>query len=559
MALLLAVWGVPRLAGVPVFRTWLSSVRIPTERHLAVLPLGNIGNDPANQSLCDGLMEFLTSKLTQLEQFHGTLWVVPSIEVVGQGIQSVSDAQRAFAVNLAVTGSMQRQGDMVQLNMNLVDANTLRQLTSTVISGHLGDVSLLQDRVVVELAEMLEVELKPPMLQVLTAGGTAVPRAHDLYLQGRGYLQRYEELENIETSIGLFARAVNEDSTYALAYAGLGEGYWRRYGETEEIQYVDTAIAYCAQALELDDQLAPCHVTLGLIHAGTGRYEDAEQEFERALQLDPVNADAFMGLAGAYETKGSYDQAEAIYKKAIELRPSYWAGYNHLGFFYYKRGRYEDAVTQFREVVTLTPYNLMGHTNLGGVYYLMERWVEARQAFERSLEINPNYRAYANLGTLYLMDGRYEEAAEMYTRALELDDRDYRVWGGLATTRRWMGDKSIEVSYAIQNALERAEKRRVINPNDGELLCHIAGFQQILGNPTEARELLRQALDSSPDDIEVIFHSGVTYEALGDRDKALELITKALRQGYSMAQIDRDPELRDLKEDPRFEGMIRAE
>lgn len=558
LAILLALWAGPRLSSIPLFSAWFKQVRIPNERHLAVLPFGNIGNDPANQPLCDGLMEFLTSKLTQLEQFQGALWVVPSIEILGRNIQSVSEAQRAFAVNLTVTGSMQRQGDEVQLNMNLVDANTLRQLTSTVIEGHLGDVSLLQHEVVVRLAEMLEVELRPPMLEVLAAGATTVARAHDLYLQGKGYLQRYEEPENIDTSIGLFSRATNEDPTYALAFAGLGEAYWRKYRITEEKQYVETAIRYCRRALELDDQLAPGHITLGLIHGGTGRYADAENDFSRALELDPVNADAFLGLARAYETQGEYEKAEATYKKAIELRPSYWAGYNKLGFFYYKRGRYKDALAQFHEVVNLTPYNLMGHNNLGGIYYLVERWEDSRRMFERSLEIKPNYQAYSNLGALNFLDARYDTAAGMYRKALELDDRDYRVWGGLGSSNHWIPGKQTEAKAAFQRAAEGAEKRLRINPNDGEVLCHLAAYYQALGRSTESRELLGEALKLAPNDLEVMFQAGHTFEILGDREDALKWLVKALKGGYSKAEIEHAPGLRELRDDPRFEQMLNA-
>jgi tetratricopeptide (TPR) repeat protein len=147
----------------------------------------------------------------------------------------------------------------------------------------------------------------------------------------------------------------------------------------------------------------------------------------------------------------------------------------------------------------------------------------------------------------------------MYQEALALDDRDYRVWGGLGSAHYRIPAKHDEAAVAFQQALERAEKRLEVNPHDGEVICHIAGYHQALGHSNRARELLEEALKLAPNDLEVMFHSGNTYEALGDRDEALKWITKAVKGGYSLAQVDRAPELQELKEDPRFARMLRSD
>jgi len=171
---------------------WLGFDLVPIEKHLVVLPFTNVGEVLTSQAFCDGLMETLTSKLTQLEQFHGSLWIVPASKVRERGVASVGEARRAFGVTLAVTGSVQRLDDKVRMTLNLVDAETERQLRSLVIDDSLAKVSALQDSTAIELAEMLEVQLQPEEYRFLTAGGTTVPEAYDLYLQSRGYLQRYE-------------------------------------------------------------------------------------------------------------------------------------------------------------------------------------------------------------------------------------------------------------------------------------------------------------------------------------------------------------------------------
>ncbi len=533
-------------------KKWLGFESVPDQKHLLVIPFTNIGGDPTNQAFSDGLVETLTSKLTQLEQFQGSLWVVPASEVRSGGIQSPSEARRAFGVNLVVTGSVQRMADRFRLTLNLVDANNLRNVKSTVIDDDISNVSILQDESVFKIAQMLDVELQPQTRRVLTAGGTTVPKAYEYYLLGRGYLQRYESLENLDTAIDLFKQAIEQDSRYALAYAGLGQAYWRKYDVSRDAQWVKHAVRNCERAVELNNLLAPVNVTLGLILTGTGRYEEAIKEFQQALTLDPVSADAYRGLAKAHEARGELKEAESTYLKAIELKPDNWAGYNDLGVFYYRYGRYDEAVTQFRRVIELIPQNARGYRNLGGIYFYMNRWEDAIQMFKRSLEIEPDYQAYSNLATLYFYQGRYADAARMYEKALEFNDRDFLVWGNLASAYYWNPAERVKAYETYKRAEELAEKKREVNPRDLDVLSDLAGYYAMTGDSARALSLLQQIVDLKPDGLKVFFRIGATYERLGRREPALQWIGKALEEGYSLAEIERAPSLRELRKDARF-------
>jgi serine/threonine-protein kinase len=528
---------------------------LPSQKHLVVLPFANVGENPSNKALCDGLVEILTSKLTQLEQPRSSLWVVPASEVRARSITSVEDARKAFGVTLAATGSMQHVGSNVRLTLNLVDASTVRQLRSWVFDEPATNLTGLQDGTVVKLAEMLEIELHPETLRVMAAGSTTIPGALEFYLQGRGYLNHYEKQENLETAINLFDKALKEDPNYALAYAGKGEAVWRKYEATRDTKWVEPAIANCKQAIKLNDHLPAAHITLGLVDNGTGRYEEAISAFQRALELEPGNPDAYRGLGKSYEAKGQLDKAESTYKKAIELRPDYWAGYNTLGVFYYLHGRYADALTQWQQVVSLTPDSFWGYNNLGGAYLGLERSADARQMFERSLKIEPNYGAYSNLGSIYFSEGRYGEAASMFEKALEKDPRDYKVWGNLASTYYWMPEKKQQASSIFRRAAGMAETQRKINPRSSALLSNLALYYAMMGDRNKALDLVRQALDSAPQDVNVMYRAAQTYEQLGQRDPALEWIGKALANGYPRTAIDRSPGLRELRKDSRFQSL----
>ena len=208
------------------------------------------------------------------------------------------------------------------LTATLEDARRSRALRAVTAGG----VDALVDGVV----RMLELELGEQGTAALRASATGVAEAATLatqalgytpYAEGRSALERYEQSRSIETAIGLFNRALEQDPRYALAHAGLGEAYWRLYQNERKPEMVTLAEQHCQRALALDDLLARPWITLGMIHAGTGRADEATADFERALDRDPRYADVYRERGFALQRLGRWDEAEASYRKAIELRP----------------------------------------------------------------------------------------------------------------------------------------------------------------------------------------------------------------------------------------------
>jgi serine/threonine protein kinase/tetratricopeptide (TPR) repeat protein len=537
---------------VPV---WSESLYPVNQKQLVVLPFTNVGNDPENQGFCDGIVEILSSKLSQLEQFQRALRVVPSTDVLREGIVSVREARQMFGATAAITGSVQRTENRVRLSINLVDPQTLRQLKSKTIDTETHDISVLQDGVVLEVADLLDIRLSNEARQVLTVGSTTVPSAYEFYIQGRGYLQRYEVAQNVDTAIALFKLALERDTRYALAYAGLGEAYWRKYEQTKDPQWAERARKSSTAAIALNDKLAQVYVTLGMIHTGTGHYDEAIRNLQRALQLDPIGADAYRELAKAYEGMGKLKDAESTYLKAIAVRPGFWAAHNELGGFYYRLGRYSEAEKEFRTVVELTPDNSRGYSNLGVIAYSEKRYEEAAKLYEKSVAIKPSDSAYSNLGTIYYSLGQYSEAARYYEQAIQINSRESRWWHNLATAYEWSAEPQ-KARAAFQQTAALAEGQRRINPNDPSVLIRLADAYSNLTQPGRSRELLKQALVLAPDDVSNMFQASVIYEQLGDRERALQWIAKAIKRGYSRDLIEKEPTLTQLRLDPRYQGLL---
>jgi len=532
------------------------SNRIPEQKNLVVLPLQAIGGDPQTQIFCDGLTATLTAQLTQLTATHA-LQVAPASEVWAKHVTSADSARQELGGNLVLAGTLYRSGDTLRVNIALEDASTGHQLRATTITAGVSDPFAFQDKVADGVVGMLELELQPPERSALEAHGTSQPAANDFYLQGRGYLQDYQKSENIDDAITVFNHALEKDPQYALAYAGMGEAYWRKYALNKDGKLVAQASAACARAVALQDQQSAGHTCLGMVYEGTGKYEQAAQQYQRAVEIEPTNDFANGGLASAYEELGNHAEAEKTYRRAISLRPNYWAGYNWLGVFYYGHARYDDAVKMFSLVVSLAPDNFHGYTNLGGIYLLQGRLTEAITALQRSVSIRPTYQATSNLATALFQLHRFPEAARQYEQALKLNDRDYEVWGNLGDAYYWAPGERDKAPDAYKKAIALADQDLRVNSRDAKALGYLASYHAMLGEKEAALSCARQALLLAQRDPEVLFNLALAYNQLGETDRAIEFVDKALAAGFSPTTLQNTPNFDTLRGNLRFQAVLK--
>jgi serine/threonine protein kinase/tetratricopeptide (TPR) repeat protein len=526
-------------------------------RYLCVLPFSNITKDPVDQVFADGLMETLTSSLTQIERYPNTLRVVPASEIRSQRIESAGDARQAFGVTLVISGSIQRLASGARVTMNLIDPVAVVQLASRSIDVAVGQSMMTQDAIAVAVLALLSLEGEPGARDALTAGGTSQPEAYEAYVQGRGYLYRFDRgPENVDRAIDALNRAVALDAKYALAHTALGEAYWRKYELTRDTALIDRAKAHCEQALAIDSRLAAVHVTLAMLARGRGRYEEALAVAQSAIDLDPTNGDAYRELARTHELLGRYDDAEATYRKALAARPDDWQGYNSLGGFYVGRGRWADAEAAYQAVIKLTPDNTRGYNNLGVTYFRMKRPDDAARTWEQSIAIRPTFSATSNLGTLYYGGGRYTEAARAFERAVELQPNDVRLWRNLAATLYWAPGEREKSRAAYEKAVELGEADRKVNPRQPQLLAQLADGYAMLGRRPEALAAAAAVERQGEVDGDVAFMLGSVYEHLGDRTAAFAWLRRAIEGKYPVETIARSPFLAELRKDARYSTLV---
>ncbi len=522
------------------------------EKHIAVLPFDNIGGDPSNDALSEGLQDSLTSKLSNLEGGQQSLWVVPSSEVRRRKVGDPEAALKEFGATLVVKGSVMRDPSGVHLTVNLIRTKDIRQEGSLTLQDSHGDFAALQDQAVSGLARLMHVEV--PATAIRKADANAAPAAYESYLKALGYMQRYDKPGNLDQAITALTTAITTDPQFALGYAGLGEAYRLKYQLDKNPKWTELALANGTKATQLNASLAPAYVTLGRIHTAASKVDLALTEFQKALQLDPRNAEAITGEATAYEHAGRFADAEATYKKATALRPDYWDGYNTLGNFYDSRGRYDEAVAQYQRAIGLTPDNPVAYSNLGAAYLDSgdsKKFPQAEAALRKSIELTPSYPAYANLGFMYESQQRYAEAAAACEKALQMNDKDYLVWANLAAAYEDLNqaDKATAARERELSLLEQAVQQ---NPRDAGARSRLAFMYAKKKQRDKALSEIQTSLALAPDDSDILENVGETYEELGDRNHAVQYIQKAVQKGYSLETLKGQKSLQGVLSDPNF-------
>ena len=147
------------------------------ERHIAVLPFDNIGNNPDTGAITEGLMDSMTSKLSNLDAGQQSLWVVPASVVRQSKVDDPATALRDLGATVVVKGSIQRSGQDVHLTVNLIETKTLRQLGSVELEDRAADLATLQNEAVSRLAKMMNIAMTPEMIR--NAGGNVAPAAYE--------------------------------------------------------------------------------------------------------------------------------------------------------------------------------------------------------------------------------------------------------------------------------------------------------------------------------------------------------------------------------------------
>lgn len=386
-------------------------------------------------------------------------------------------------------------------------------------------------------------------------GSSPSPNSFALYLEGVELMERWDQGDNLDGSIERFQESVNLDPDFALGYARLADAHRIKSAISGDSSYLDLAEQYIDDAVRLNPGLSPVQTALGRIHTSRGNHDLAFAALETALTLDPNDADANSAMGAVYENQGRLTEAEVAFEKSVILEPDNTLLLDIFGNFLYRNSRYEEAAEQWRAVLEIAPDHYGSMVNLSAALSYMGRVSEEIEMLQEALAIQPTYMGFSNLGTALGRVERYSEAIEALNQAIEIDSDDWLAWGNLGSvyfTLNGMDQKSQET---YQRAIDLAEAARELDSRDAFVHIDLALYYAMLGNSELSNQRLNTALILSPESGEIRLLAGITLEQLGEREKAIEQILSALEFGYPREAVVIAPELVELLEDPRLEGI----
>jgi len=518
----------------------------PKEKHIAVLPFDNASADPATGPLAAGLMDSTTAALSNLDTSQRSLWVIPASVVRSSNVADPVSAYKQLGATLVVKGRLERAGQHVAININLINAETLRQIGAAAASNDSGDLAAAEQDAVTQLGRLLNVSGASDA--VVRSGSSSVPAAYNLYLEALSYLQRFDKPQNLDLAVDRLQKAIAQDPDFALAYAKLGEAYRLKYKADHDSKWIQLALTNCEQALKLNPQLPSAYVTLGSLHTLTGNNELALTEFQKAVALDNRNPDAIIGMAWSYEQAGRLAEAESEYKRAAALNSSDWSNRNELALFYYRHGQYSDAIEQVKQAISFSPDNPMLYFNLGAFYLDSgnpSSFPLAEEALRKSLAMAPSNGAYSNLALLYLHGKRYSESAGASEKAIALDSRQILSWRYAELAYRWLGEEK-KAAVALDQIESLAQAQAAMNPKNAMDQSWLGLVYAQKGLREKAIPHIEAALSLAPGDSQVLVNVVEAYNHSADETSAEQLIKKGRQNGVSLADLQLDPDMQSL-------------
>jgi TolB-like protein/Flp pilus assembly protein TadD len=371
---------------------------------LAVLPFENESGEPGAEYLSDGLTESIINGFSHLEDFR-----VLGRNTVFRYKATTEDPQKigeALGVSSLLTGRVLRLDDQVIVRAAVIDVKNGWQIWGEQYHRKLSDVLAVQEEIAEEISAKLRLKLTTDEKRRLTKRYTDNSAAYHFYLKGRYHLNKYAH-KGLGLAIDCFRRAIEEDPIYALAYAGLSDGYYRLsnlYSPTTEA--MPKAKLAAQRALEIDEALAEAHAALGsVLMFYDWDWAGARRELSRAIELNPGCAFAHQRLAQYLNFMGSFAEALHEYEVALDLDPLSPAICLNVALEFFFMGDYEQAIRQAEKTLEIDPTYHPTHYLMGWIHKRRGDFSKALDSFERVMILDDSSLFLAALGHAYGLNG----------------------------------------------------------------------------------------------------------------------------------------------------------
>ena len=357
-------------------------------KSIGVLPFKNLSTDLENQYFADGMMDDILNQLSKINRL--SVKSRQSVEKYRGSDKSIVKIGKELGVDYLVEGSAQKISDSVRIIAQLIDVNTDEHLWSNNYDFDLKQVFAIQSNISKQIAQELNTVLTREEIEQIEKKPTQNLEAYNLYLKGRFFWHRRTE-EGINKSIDYFKQAIELDSTYAMAYAGLADSYYIMpfyINGKDRDSLFKLSKEYVEKALSIDKNNAQAHATFGSMLC----YEDwnwkaSEKELKLAIKLNPNYATAHQYYSELLQILGRTEEARIEMDKALELNPYSWIMHTNSAQFYLEEGLFEKAIIDANKAIELNKNKTRPYDIIMSCYTYLGKDDEALAVWEESLEI----------------------------------------------------------------------------------------------------------------------------------------------------------------------------
>jgi TolB-like protein/Tfp pilus assembly protein PilF len=377
---------------------------------VAVLPFVNLSGEPESEYFSDGMTFDIINhlaKITDLKVISRTS--IMRYKTTDKHLRQIGEE---LGVTTVVEGEVQRIGDRVRINAQLVDALTDEQLWAEQYDRELLDVFAIQSDVAQRVATALKARLTSVERERIERRPTGSFEAYKLYLKGRYFWDKRGW--GLAKGLECFQQALEIDPDYAVAHTGVADCYtlMGHFGDLPPKVAFPKARAAALRALEIDDGLAEAHSTLGFVRCFFDwNPRNAEQDYRRAIEINPGYAPAHYFYAAALIALGRLEEAVTQAQLALEVDPLSVFVNAHLGWMLLGSRQFERARQQLTKALELEPSFALAHWLLGWAYTYESRFDESIPHFKKAVELSAETQWFlASLGWAYGASGRPEDA-----------------------------------------------------------------------------------------------------------------------------------------------------
>lgn len=520
------------IAAVVWFFNKESAASVQHEKSIAVLPFKNESSDSLNLYFVNGLMESTLNNLQKIADLR--VISRTSVEKYRNTAVAIPEIAEDLNVSYLVEGSGQRVGDKVKLNIQLIEASTDRPIWVEQYSREVDDVFALQNEIAKKIANAIEAYVTPGELEQIEKKPTDDLVAYDYFLQALDpYYSRSKE--GLEKAIPLFEKAIEQDNSFALAYAYIAFSYY----------------------------------FLDLNQADKKYTEDLNNYSDKALLYDSKSAESLMSKALYYMTIEEFRLALPYLDKALEYNPNSSAVVQMLSDLYARAipntGKYlENALKGIR--LNIAANDSVGksyiYLHLGNAFIQSGFVDEALKYINKSLDYNPKnfYSPLVKTYILYARDRDLDDTRQRLVKEYKKDSTRLDILQEVAKICYFQRDYDAAFSYYKSFADTKEKYNLDMYPQED---LKIAWVYKKQGMEEEAEAFFNSYAAYCEKDESIYKSASLSskYVYEGDLDKAMEQLkifaTQNDFQYWIVVFMEIDPIVEPLKGHPEFEGVMR--